>query len=83
MDPLDYQDAALQLDLAFGISPETTASSAPPERVGQSAGRSGHDVVKGGGMRRAGIGRHPVVFGHLAVNAERDPAGLGRQRRPA
>jgi len=26
VDPLDHQDAALQLDLSFGISPETTAS---------------------------------------------------------
>ena len=32
MDPLDHQDAALQFDLSFGISPETTASGGDTAR---------------------------------------------------
>ena len=32
VDPLDHQDAALQLDLSFGISPETTASGGDTAR---------------------------------------------------
>lgn len=32
MDPLEHQDAALQLDLSFGISPETTASGGDTAR---------------------------------------------------
>ena len=32
VDPLDYQDAALQLDLSFGICPETTASGGDTAR---------------------------------------------------
>ena len=90
MDPLEHQDAALQLDLAFGVSPETTASGGDtarfqraPERADQSTGRRSDNVVEGGGVWRAGIGRHAVVLGHLAVDAERDGIGLGRQPRPA
>jgi hypothetical protein len=32
VDPLEHQDAALQLDLSFGISPETTASGGDTAR---------------------------------------------------
>ena len=32
VDPLDHQHAALQLDLSFGISPETTASGGDTAR---------------------------------------------------
>lgn len=32
VDPLDHQDAALQLDLSLGISPETTASGGDTAR---------------------------------------------------
>ena len=49
VDPLDHQHAAVQLDLSFGLSPETTASGGDaarferaPERAGQSTGRRGH-----------------------------------------
>lgn len=90
VDPLEHQDAALHLDLSFGIGPETTASGGDtarfqraPERAGQSTGRRGHEVVKGGGVGRAGIRGHAVVLGHLAVDAERDAVRLRRQPRPA
>lgn len=67
VNPLEHQDAALQLDLALGVSPETTASGGDtarfqrtPERAGQSIGRRGDEVVEGGGVRRAGLRRHAV-----------------------
>jgi hypothetical protein len=90
VNPLEHQDAALQLDLALGVSPETTASGGDtarfqrtPERAGQSTGRCGDEVVEGGGVRRAGLRRHAVVLGNLTVYAERDGVGLCRQPRPA
>jgi hypothetical protein len=90
MDPLDDQHAALELDLAIGISPETTTPGGDtarfqraPERAGQSTGHRRHEVVKRGGVRRAVLTRHSVVLGDLAVDAERDWVGLGRQPRPA
>lgn len=90
VNPLEHEDAALQLDLALGVCPETTASGGDParfqrapERAGQSTGRGGDDVVERGGVGRAGIRRHAVVLGHLAVHAECDWFRLGRQPRPA
>ena len=90
VDALEHQDAAVQLDLALGVSPETTASGGDtarfqraPERAGQSTGRRSDDVVERGGMRRASVRRDTVMLGDLAVHAECDTAGLGRQRRPA
>ncbi len=90
VDPLEHQDATRQLDLAFAVSPETTASGGDtarfqraPERAGQSTGRCRDDVVEGGGVRRAGVRRHAIMLGDLAMHAERDWVGLCRQPRPA
>jgi hypothetical protein len=59
VDAFDDQHLAVQLDLAFRVSPETTASGGDaarleraPEGADQSTGRGGDDVVEGGGVRR-------------------------------
>ncbi len=41
MDPLEHQDAALQLDLSLGVSPETTASGGDTARFQRAPERAG------------------------------------------
>jgi hypothetical protein len=79
VDALDNEDAVLDLDLAGGLADEPSPACVDvarlqraPEGAGQSAGRSGNEVVE----RRRPLGfapsRDAVVVGDLVVDAELD-----------
>jgi hypothetical protein len=86
VNALDDENLALELDLAFGVGAEATASGGDvarferaPERSDQSTGRRGYDVVERGCVRRRVVGGHAVMLGDLAVHSERDLLVLSGQ----
>jgi hypothetical protein len=84
VDAFDDQDAAVEFDLAFSVGSETTVSGGDvarleraPEGADQSTRGGGHDVVEGGRVRGALIGRDAVVLGDFGVHPERHRVALG------
>lgn len=88
VDPLDHEDSVLGLDLADRLGDESSLSCADlarlqraPEGAGQSAGRSGHDVVERRRVLGFAAARNAVMIGDLVVDPERDRLALARYER--
>jgi hypothetical protein len=89
-DPLDHQDAVLDLHLAPGLGVEPPLAGRDlarlqraPEGAGESAGGGRDHVVERGRVGLVLAHVDAVVAGHRAVDAEQDRARLGRQVRAA
>ncbi len=88
MDPLDHQNATLQFSLAFGVSPETTASGGDaarfqraPECAGQSTGMCDRLVRKGLVRRHRQAGDRRTVRITLTPAGHELVAAVTKRRR--
>jgi len=90
VDPLDDKDLVLDLDVAYGVTPETTAPGGDvarleraPECARQSAGGGCHHVVERGGVGFVAALGGAVMRSDGAMDTEGDRPLLGRDPRVA
>jgi hypothetical protein len=85
-DSLDDQDLVFHDHVAYGFRREPSVAGVDPARLqratqsaGESTGRRGDHVVKGGRVVRVLAGGGAIVLAHLIVGAEEDRLRLERQ----